>query len=73
MNLIQMLATYHNRLRVVFAQTARKIVGAIMQRLVYGEYLPEVLGPNFMNKYDLTLARYQRFTGYSPNIDPAMV
>lgn len=34
-------------------QVARKILIAVMQNIVYSEYLPTVLGPETMNKYDL--------------------
>ncbi|KAL4216725.1 hypothetical protein ACF0H5_024448 [Mactra antiquata] len=36
--------------------TTRKIVIAVMQKVVYGDYLPIVLGPETMTRYDLGLA-----------------
>ncbi|OWF41499.1 Peroxidase-like protein [Mizuhopecten yessoensis] len=34
-------------------QEVRKIVGALLQHIAYNEYLPKVIGPSFMDMYDL--------------------
>lgn len=60
-------------LNAVFFQVTRKIVGAILQRITYNEFLPEVLGPDIMYKYQLTLADRGRFYGYSSSVDPSIM
>jgi len=41
---------------------ARKIVGAVMQRITYENWLPKVLGPAGMEKLGV-------YKGYDPNVD----
>ena len=54
-------------------QIARKILIAEMQNVVYGEYLPVVLGEQAMRKYDLELPKKQKdFSKYKSNIDPSI-
>ena len=43
-------------------QETRKIVGAILQKIVYEDYLPIILGPNALPAY----------TGHNPNINPSI-
>jgi peroxidase len=67
----------HNRLAVLLRETfpystdeqlyqmARKIVGAEIQRITYNEFLPILMGP----LYGSSLETY---TGYDPDVDPAI-
>ncbi|MCA9153461.1 MAG: VCBS repeat-containing protein, partial [Planctomycetales bacterium] len=41
-------------------QHARRVVGALLQQITYGEYLPMLLGSNAIPAY----------TGYDPDVDP---
>ena len=40
-----------------------------MQNIVYGEYLPTVLGVDFMKRYDLIV---EEETQYDPKVDPTI-
>ncbi|XP_019636936.1 PREDICTED: thyroid peroxidase-like [Branchiostoma belcheri] len=55
----------------VFFET-RKIVGALMQKITYGEDLPHVLGPDAMTKFHLTLATNGYFSGYDASVNPTI-
>ncbi|XP_078584680.1 myeloperoxidase-like [Branchiostoma floridae x Branchiostoma japonicum] len=55
----------------VFYET-RKIVGALMQQVTYGEFLPHVLGPAAMARFHLTLAQSGFFSGYEPHVNPTI-
>ncbi|XP_078593946.1 peroxidasin homolog [Branchiostoma floridae x Branchiostoma japonicum] len=56
----------------VFMET-RKIVGALLQKIAYGEYLPLVLGPDYMTKFDLTLTKPDKyFQGYDKAVNPGI-
>ncbi|CAB3404759.1 unnamed protein product [Caenorhabditis bovis] len=44
---------------------SRKILGAMIQRITYHEYLPKVLGAAFEE-------RIGKYPGYDPNIDPSV-
>ncbi|CAH1270774.1 PXDN [Branchiostoma lanceolatum] len=55
----------------VFFET-RKIVGALMQKITYGEDLPHVLGPAAMAKFHLTLAQSGFFSGYDSSVNPTI-
>ncbi|CAH1274733.1 PXDN [Branchiostoma lanceolatum] len=55
----------------VFYET-RKIVGALMQKVTYGEFLPYVIGPNAMARFGLTLTSSGFFTGYKESVNPSI-
>ena len=48
-------------------QEARRIVIGEMQNIVYGEYLPTILGAKYMDKYDLLVTET---TNYDQRIEP---
>ncbi|XP_035701778.1 chorion peroxidase-like [Folsomia candida] len=48
-------------------QETRRLVLAEWQNVVYGEYLPTLLGMDTMNKYGLTLRDW--WSNYDPNVD----
>ena len=50
-------------------QQARQIVIAEIQNIVYGEFLPIVLGPQIMNQYGLQLNEKSQ---YDPSVDPTV-
>lgn len=45
-------------------QTGRKIVGALAQRITYGEFLPRVLGFDHLKKFNLQLLEAGYYDGY---------
>ncbi|XP_078679273.1 eosinophil peroxidase-like [Branchiostoma floridae x Branchiostoma belcheri] len=55
----------------VFFET-RKIVGALMQKITYGEFLPRVLGPATMTTYRLRLLRSGFYGGYDSRVNPTI-
>ncbi|XP_078669493.1 chorion peroxidase-like isoform X1 [Branchiostoma floridae x Branchiostoma belcheri] len=55
----------------VFLET-RKIVGGLMQKIVYGEDLPSVLGPEVMVKFNLSLTDDGFYHGYDENANPTI-
>lgn len=53
----------------ILYQETRRLVGAEMQNIIYGEYLPTILGVDFMKSYDLIVAEE---TKYDENVDPSI-
>eukprot|EP00091_Calanus_sinicus_P013284 TRINITY_DN2951_c0_g1_i6.p1 TRINITY_DN2951_c0_g1~~TRINITY_DN2951_c0_g1_i6.p1 ORF type:complete len:373 (-),score=111.68 TRINITY_DN2951_c0_g1_i6:143-1261(-) len=54
-------------------QTARRIMIAEMQNIIYSEYLPVVLGEKSMKEYNLELpANFGSFSSYNENTDPSI-
>ena len=47
-------------------QEARKIIGAIIQKIVYFDYLPKVLGPKVFN---IVIGQFER---YDPEVDASV-
>jgi len=54
---------------LVFQET-RKIIGAIMQKIVYKDYLPIILGADAMSAHNLDISEE---TDYDPNLDPSIL
>lgn len=58
-------------------QETRKIIGAQLQMVAYGEYLPVVLGPDLMQQYDLQITppsgRSAGRTNYDKSINPTIL
>ncbi|KRX61983.1 Peroxidasin -like protein [Trichinella sp. T9] len=50
-------------------QEIRKIIGAVMQHIVFKEWLPKVLGHQLMEKYELYLMKSGYFKGYDKYCD----
>ena len=48
---------------------ASRIVIAEMQNIVYGQYLPNILGPETMSQYDLGI---DQASTYDPETDPSI-
>ena len=75
-----LLVREHNRIARIFGQLnphwddetvfqeVRRVVIAIMQHITYYEYLPTLLSPNTMKKYNLNFIGY--YTRYNSTIDP---
>ncbi|KAJ8043604.1 Peroxidasin [Holothuria leucospilota] len=51
-------------------QETRKIVGALFQKIVYGEWLPLVIGKDLMEQKDLAL--WQSYKGYDDSVNPGI-
>jgi len=48
-------------------QETRRIVGGEMQNIVYGEYLPTILGAKYMKKFGLLV---EESSNYDPSVEP---
>jgi hypothetical protein len=48
-------------------QETRRLVAAEMQNIVYGEYLPTILGAKYMKRYGLLV---EETTEYDPAVQP---
>ncbi|UYV64081.1 hypothetical protein LAZ67_2006516 [Cordylochernes scorpioides] len=55
----------------VFQET-RRIIGAQIQMITYGEFLPATLGPDFMRIFNLRV-RASGFTSYDSTTDPTLM
>lgn len=55
------------------SQNTRKIVGAILQRVSYREWIPEVLGPEVVRQQKIGLRDSGRTNGYKANIDASIM
>ncbi|XP_070211050.1 salivary peroxidase/catechol oxidase-like isoform X2 [Littorina saxatilis] len=53
-------------------QVARKIVGALIQRITYGDFLPIILDRGRMNRFGLDLLRRGMSNSYNPNVDASV-
>jgi peroxidase len=52
-------------------QEARKIVGALLQQVTYGEYLPTVLREEDLVKFNLKLRKRGFSSSYNSSLNPA--
>ncbi|XP_048780891.1 peroxidase-like protein [Ostrea edulis] len=57
---------------VLFQETKRIIV-AELNHVVYNEYLPDILAPEFINYFGLKSTRMGHHTVYDPNVDPRAI
>jgi peroxidase len=55
----------------LFEET-RRIVGALLQHFTYNEFLPPILGHKIMTRFGLLPLRRGYFSGYDPNVNPAI-
>lgn len=48
---------------------ARRILSAVYQHIVYTEYLPALIGQNFVNAFELDSKENGKYyNGYNPNV-----
>jgi len=52
--------------------TARKIVSAIVQQITYGEFLPRLIGRDYVDRFELTLQQSGYYEGYDPECNGMM-
>jgi len=60
----------HLRTDEIIYQEARRLVAAEMQNVVYGEYLPTVLGVDYMQRHGLIV---EEETRYDDSVDPGII
>ena len=53
-------------------QEARRIVIAILQHITFAEFLPRILGPDTMDRFNLNLHQLGYYKDYSPNCSTAV-
>ena len=52
----------------IIYQEARRLVAAEMQNVVYGEYLPTVLGVDYMQRHGLIVEEETRYDDTGPKL-----
>lgn len=53
-------------------EETRRIVGALLQKITYAEFLPYVLGEEALDHYELRLLTDGFYTGYDMAVDPSV-
>lgn len=53
-------------------EEARRIVGALLQKITYGEFLPYVIGEQALDHYELRLLSDGFYDGYDMAVDPTV-
>ena len=53
-------------------QETRHIMAALIQQITYNEFLPMVLGKDYMAKFHLILERHGYSESYDPKVDPTL-
>ncbi|XP_013777552.2 uncharacterized protein LOC106462198, partial [Limulus polyphemus] len=54
-------------------QNGRRIVSAMIQHISYNEFLPRIVGRNFVHRYDLPLLNEGYYEGYDPTCNPTVL
>ncbi len=62
------ISYFHPQDEIIFQET-RRLVAAEMQNIVFGEYLPTVLGVDYMKRYDLIV---EEDSFYDEDVDPTI-
>ena len=53
-------------------EEARLVVIAMHQVITYKEYLPRLVGPEFMDRYELNILSSGYYYGYNSAVDPSI-